>query len=521
VTLSLAPNALGAVLGGTTTVAATGGAAFFPDITVDRPGTFSLVASAPGLPTVTSIPFDVTPDYAVPAGVRGVTSFVQRVAVEDPDGAMVFPGCANLWDLAPALIVNDGFDDQWDPSQFPSNTPSIPSLVVNGSPFPADQTYAELTFLTPLFGVADGILPAAVTSDAAFMTLPIAGSATAVLAPLSDARLEQTIDLSTGTPPVTLSWRDIAGNESGLFPGEPTAYRVVLRDVATGVTLFSAFETLAHHVPTTRTASVTHTATIPLAITGTAVLSFEQRSCAAGRGDSNADACTGETAIDDVSVRDATGAELLANGDFETGDLTGWTAVAPGESQNVATGVRTVGGARVTRSFYTPPGALWGRFADVYENPSTTTPLDITCIYTYNLGSDGTGCTYIPTGTAQRAVSSWDTATGDRDVGIVFGAAAGVTFTSAPSFGHGTNASGEDDIRVTYTLTLAPGGAATLVQFLLMDGVDTARLPGVHDLSARAAEIDAEAQAILGGFGSDPQYTRGLTQQQLNTITNF
>ena len=62
ITMSLAPNLLGGVLGGTTSVAAVNGIAVFTNLRVDRAGVdYQLQASAPSLSGATSALFIVTP----------------------------------------------------------------------------------------------------------------------------------------------------------------------------------------------------------------------------------------------------------------------------------------------------------------------------------------------------------------------------------------------------------------------------------------------------------------------------
>src|SRR5439155_27158491 len=108
--------------------------------------------------------------------------------------------------------------------------------------------------------------------------------------------------------------------------------------------------------------STLHAVTVVASITGPAVLSFEQRStCRRTPGQA------GWAAIDSVSLKDNAGfgTERITNGTFETGDLTGWSTNIPRETQNMTSGSRDMGGnVRVTRSFYTQPSSLWGRFTD-------------------------------------------------------------------------------------------------------------------------------------------------------------
>jgi Tol biopolymer transport system component len=65
VTLGLGTGPAGATLGGTLTEAAPAGAATFADLTLDRPGTYTLTATSGTLTAVTSAPFSVGPAVAV------------------------------------------------------------------------------------------------------------------------------------------------------------------------------------------------------------------------------------------------------------------------------------------------------------------------------------------------------------------------------------------------------------------------------------------------------------------------
>src|SRR2546425_4450636 len=65
VTVALGSNAGGSTLSGTTAVAAAGGVATFFDLSVNKTGTgYTLTASASGVTSVTSTPFDIIPGTA-------------------------------------------------------------------------------------------------------------------------------------------------------------------------------------------------------------------------------------------------------------------------------------------------------------------------------------------------------------------------------------------------------------------------------------------------------------------------
>ena len=61
VTVTLGSNSTGAGLGGTATARASRGFATFSNLTVDRAGTYTLVASASGATSATSASFAITP----------------------------------------------------------------------------------------------------------------------------------------------------------------------------------------------------------------------------------------------------------------------------------------------------------------------------------------------------------------------------------------------------------------------------------------------------------------------------
>ena len=70
VTVALASNSTSGGLGGTTIVRASNGIATFDNLDVDRPGTYTLQASASGATTATSAPFTITTVTEQGAGSR-------------------------------------------------------------------------------------------------------------------------------------------------------------------------------------------------------------------------------------------------------------------------------------------------------------------------------------------------------------------------------------------------------------------------------------------------------------------
>jgi hypothetical protein len=251
------------------------------------------------------------------------------------------------------------------------------------------------------------------------------------------------------------------------------------------------------------------------------VLSFEQHNMS--RGDDGSPPWIGAM-IDEVSVSDnnGTGTELVVNGDFETGNLTGWSANSPAEVQNMTSGGRNLDNFWVTRSFYTVPNKLWGRWVDVFENTNLASAVTATVTYYTNLGSNSCGVIYDTPGTGGKAITSWDTTWEDRDIGMVFGLVSSKTYTSTtvqdPFFTNG-NCDGSDDIYFDYVITVPAGGKVALVNFIIMGSHDTGLTAA--DTTAKATEVDAEASRIVNNFWTDGQYRTGMTQEQIDAIKNF
>jgi hypothetical protein len=95
VTVAIGTNPTGGTLGGTTTVAAVGGVATFPDLRIDRSGTgYTLTASAPGMSGATSAAFDINPNGSVmlvftvqpPSSAQAGVAITVAVTARDPQG---------------------------------------------------------------------------------------------------------------------------------------------------------------------------------------------------------------------------------------------------------------------------------------------------------------------------------------------------------------------------------------------------------------------------------------------------
>lgn len=472
-----------------------GGGFAFPAVAATPPAPPAPPASPPAVapPPPAADPGPVVPtgpELATPTTLPAGVAFLQTIAATDTDGAQA-PGQPNIWDLNTDFSIEDGGNDQFDGALHLS-------LSVGGTDqaFPQDQAYAELTALGPEMSLADGALQVSFTSDPLF-----AGSSTggyAFLHPGAEVRLQQTLDLSAATGGISLSWTGVPrfNTRQGSL-GDPTQFgQVVVRDTA-GTLLATLFR-----LDQAGTSGTWGSASLTSFRGQTVVLSFEQR------------LSDGGTTIDDVSVKDGASTEFVTNGGFES-QGTAWQVQATKVSQNLRSGLRTVNGLEVQRTFYTQPNLLWARFTDVLHNPSAAA---ITAVVSYDtdLGSDDRGIIYPTPAALTKALTSWDGDTGDRDIGFVFGAADTVTFKSATAL---HTADGSENVTFKFNITVPAGGSVTLINFLLMGGTDTGLT--ATDTTARATAIDAAAADIANNFRTNFVYQRGLTQAQLDTLKNF
>ncbi len=439
---------------------------------------------------------------------KPITSFLQTVSNADFYGIEYFQNQANIWDIDNTFaLVN-------------MQLPWAIDLTVGGTFFPADQVYGELTFYTPLLGQSEGIQIASVSDGSRidYSTIGATGiGMSAYIAPTSDSRLQQTVSLPSGTT-YTLTWADDSFLQPGRLSGYIPQYSVMIRDTA-GNALRTVF--------TTTTGSAYD------GINGfpmdefagqTIVLSFEVRSAPDYEYQTF-------TVLDDVAIFDPSGMynyningslsgmvnyNYVKNGDFEAG-LSYWTTNTPSQVQNMTSGTRTLEGLAVTRSFYTVPNKLWGRWVDVFTNP-TGSSITKTITYESALGSGGSGIIYrsIPGDTRIRALSSWDSEASVRDVGFVFGKAATVDYNSASGL---VSYDGNDIITVTYDITVPANGSVSLVNFVIMNGKYTGQ--SASTATAKASEIDNETYKILTKFWTEAQYRDGMSQEQMDAIVNF
>lgn len=472
VTLALGTNPAGATLGGTLTRSSVNGLASFNDLSVNVAGTgFQFLASAPTLANRLSQPFDVrSPDDPSDTGQSFLTFLYSAI----PGVAVIVPPVTTvLWDLDLALALNDGFEDTWDTAM---------TVRVGGVAFPSDQTYLGLSFLTPLVtppGPGVGTQRPAVT-----------GIRSAFFGPGSFSSIAQTIDLTGSTAPINLTWTDEVIGGGTIFGAEPFNYQVAIRDTS-GNLLATAFTSGAPFGLTNQTFNLD-------AFAGqTIVISWEVTNYTP---DDDEDHCQ----LDAVSILDGSLTERVTNGDFETGNLDGWTVTVNQQSQNIMSAARTVNGLDMTRTVYSRPDRPWMRYYDEFIN-NTGAPIMTTIEYRSNLGSDGDGISLLVPDTGDQAVVSSDTdlEDGDSDLGFVFGSGATlVAFTTSTG-----------DIDWNYTVTVNPGQTIAFCVFVLQDGNR-----GLGNFPTRLAN---EAVDIVTNFRRNPIFLDGLSAAQQARIQNL
>ena len=428
-----------------------------------------------------------------PSQNPGTTIIRQQVPVEDEDYG-TFVGYANYWDLYNDFSISDGNDDQFDGAL---------ELTVGSDEFPEDQSYLELTWMTPDLTSADG-LPIPAVADSVYGLLPAYSGTYALYLPGGpEESVFQDLDLSAAAGTVSLQWRDYIYNYDSSFDDDPSyGYNVVLMSADTSShleTLFSFTSDYAGWTP--READLTDYA-------GEVVrLAFQFWGSGYGY--------MAMVVVDDVSVTDTEDTDFVANGGFEEGDLTGWNYVEPVYSTNITSGARTLDGLSVTRSFFTYPNQLWGRMVDVFENTSGEA-IATTVEYYTNLGSDNYGIIYYSPDTGERALTTWDGSNSDRDIGFVFGIADEVEFTSDTKLGGDY---GDDSIYHRYGIDVPAGGKVAIVNFVIMTGQDTGET--ATDIDARATLVDEAAKDIVDNFWDDGIYRDGMTQEQIDAVINF
>jgi len=428
--------------------------------------------------------------------IEGLTVLAQRVPALD-GGAEVVPGQANCWDLAEDFALESGCDEQFDGAL----GLTVDDGAGDDAAFPDNQSYDDISFFTPEFSRVDDVVVSALESDPEKV---LNGSYSAVLAPTHAASLRQVIDLFDAVPPITLTYEAEVEASPGDIPGEDWSFAVQVRDA-------DDFTTTLYRDDQDGETGTLGTHDLSAFAGEKLVVFFRQRSAA-----------WGATWIDDVSVMDDDGTEFVTNGGFEFGNATSWSEGSIQTVRNLTSGSRTLEGLGVMRSFFSPPGSLWGRWVDVFQN-DTGSEIIATVIYDTFLGSSDYGITYETPGSAGQAISSWDGDDRDgvvplRDVGIVFGVG-DASFDTSDAIG---NPNGGGFVVVEFDVTVPAGERVAIVHFIVMNGVAT----GLTAASAadKASAIDAEVLRILDGYpddGSVNEFTNGMTQAQIDAVLNF
>lgn len=446
----------------------------------------------------------------VPAGAPpGVTSFGQTVPALDALGE-AFPDQANTWVLDRDFSLAGGYGLQYTTAlalylgapTSPASHASLTSDLVAGvlEPFPFDQGEAEVTFLTPLYGAADGLRTAAVSDGATLGVPALSGTRSGYLNGTSGSRLSRTVTLS-GVSTYTLSWIDagvLRPDElvgAHLAPYAPV-YRVVVRDPSSGAVLDElASEVSDFGVPV----PVARTAALPAGLAGPAQISFELRAAAGGY-----------AVVDDVVLDDGTGPlASFDDGDFEAAPGFGpWAAGGAAQSQNVRSGGRSVvpggGGGpalSVTRTFHAPPGATWARLVDVFANRSGAA-VSTSAVYFTSLAGASPRVALAAGGAA---VVGWDAEGSARDVAVVSG---GGTAHLDPASG---------DVFAVHALTVPAGGRVALVHFVVQLG----RTEGGATAADVPPAVAAEAQSVATGFVARGEPALDLEPGVLDVVANF
>jgi len=164
VTLALAPNTNGAVLGGTTTRPAVQGVATFEGLTIDRPGSYTLLAQSPSLPSASSTTITVDSARAITSLVVsptslslgvGATGTITATITQPPGVAAAVVSFASL-NTAVATVTGAGNSATVRSVALGSTTIRITATAPGTAAFPA-TTITEDVAVTVAFGGGTGL----------------------------------------------------------------------------------------------------------------------------------------------------------------------------------------------------------------------------------------------------------------------------------------------------------------------------------------------------------------------------
>ncbi len=457
-----------------------------------------------------------TPAFArtaipIATGDPGLTSWAQTVPEEDGAGS-VFPGQANIWLLDRDFSLAAA-PFGWEYSAAlqlaigdVTPSPTVATLYDDWTGqlhlLPYDQRADEVTFLTPRFGIADGIVTAMIGVIPGLP--PLDGAFSGYLNGTADSRLVRTVTLDPDQT-YTLTWRDQLDLYDDALLGAAVPpygprYEVVLRNSTTGAVIGDPLylTTAAIWQSSSRSAGFsTTTGNVPA---GDVDLSFELRSAAFG-----------SAVVDDVDLSSDAGVEVVSsvsdNGNFESG-VAPWRFGGGGESRNVRSAARAIGvdpsGATtlaVTRTFYAPPTATWARLVDEFRNDGDA-PVTTKVVYRTTLAGASPG---LALAAQDRAVVGWDAAGLVRDVGVVFGTGIAYFDPQDPFY--------RAEVFFVHDLTVPAHGRVALAHFVVQLG------QGATGFDHSTTATETVCAAIAAGFPGE--YAQDLEAGVLGRIANF
>jgi hypothetical protein len=449
------------------------------------------------------------PPSSRPASTPPSPSAINALA-DLPQDLALAPGTRNSWDLDADFALGDGGDDQFDRAMqllvgVPATPPTADSLPIdfpNLLPFPSDQALGELAWTTPLVARGEAQLASLVASANVLLgkEVVLAGSwaAPAAGGAVVGTRLSLAVDLTGAATPLRLGWTHHGLLLDGTISGAATAWRVVVRDTASG----NELEVWTGNV----------VADGPVAPVDVSAMAGKQVSVVFElRGSPRS-----FMAVDQVSLT-AAGNELLANGGFDGATLAPWTVTGPDQPCQVVSGKRPVGGLVLERRVFARPERRWARFVDRFTNLGTST-VTTEASYLHELGALSDAV--VQSSGGGKAFSSWDASgvsPARRDLAVVYG-----TSRLPAAWRGATGLAAGDGSPLAWTrfpLSVPPGQTRVIVQFVVLTEFRTGDTAA--SAATRSALADQEAAAIVGGFWSDPAYREAMSPEDQGVLVNF